>query len=248
MAGATAFCVKSAYRTGCGYVKAYTPSKNVDAMLSLVPEAVLKPYPHDKFKKDEKEAYKKEIHSAKALVLGPGLGNSKTATELVKIALLEKEPEQRVLIDADGLRVMAREGISELPAKCVVTPHMGEMAALTGLTVKELLADPVKAAREYADKTGAVRLLKGARTAVSDGRRVYINTSGCEAMATAGSGDVLSGIIGALLAEGMEPFEAACLGAFIHGLCGEICAQKYGNRPVMAGDLTEALCDVLKNY
>ena len=149
-----------------------------------------------------------------------------------------------VVLDADGLNAVSRKArLKEYFAdKVIVTPHMGEMARLTGKTISKLKADRVRAAQEYAADTGAVCVLKDASTVIADREgRVYINQSGCSAMAKAGSGDVLAGVIGGLLARNMAKTDAAAYGVYLHGLAGERAAEKLGEHTLLAREITEEL-------
>jgi ADP-dependent NAD(P)H-hydrate dehydratase / NAD(P)H-hydrate epimerase len=174
-----------------------------------------------------------------ALVAGPGLGRSQPAVAAVR-RLVADAPVPLVL-DADGLNALAgqAESLRHRPAPTLLTPHAGEYERLAGEGVGE---DRVAAARRLAERTGAVVLLKGTRTVVAapDGRTA-VNVTGGPWLATAGTGDVLSGILGALLARGVAPFEAAATGAYLHGRAGDVA----GHAGLVAGDLIEALPAVL---
>jgi NAD(P)H-hydrate epimerase len=174
-----------------------------------------------------------------ALVVGPGLGNSEATVAAVR-SLVADAPVPLVL-DADGLNALAGapETLRNRPAPGLLTPHAGEYGRLAGQPVGE---DRVDAARRLADRAGAVVLLKGTRTVVAapDGRAA-INVTGGPWLATAGTGDVLSGILGALLARGVAPFEAAAAGAFLHGWAADVA----GHVGLVAGDLIEALPAVM---
>ena len=126
----------------------------------------------------------------------------------------------------------------------MVTPHMGEMARLTGIPVAQLKEDPLAHARSYSSRTGAVCVLKDAATVISDKEGdAFVNVSGCSAMAKGGSGDVLSGIIGTLLAQGMEMLQAAATGVYLHGLAGEAAAGK-NQSSLLAHEIADALAEV----
>jgi len=126
----------------------------------------------------------------------------------------------------------------------ILTPHLGEMAGLTGRTVSEISRDLIGAADTFAAEHGCILVLKSARTITAspaEDQKPMINTSGCSAMATAGSGDVLTGVIAGLLAEGYDPFESASMGAYIHGRAGQAAAEGKNERAVMASDIIEGL-------
>jgi NAD(P)H-hydrate epimerase len=179
---------------------------------------------------------------AGAVVLGPGLGrNDGTEEFALAVALAVEVP---LLVDADGLNAHAGrlELFREREAPTVLTPHEAELGRLLGREPEEVAAHRVASAREAAERSGAVVLLKGDDTIVaSPGGPLAISPGGTPALATAGTGDVLSGLIGALLAKRMDAFEAACLGALAHVLAARAAAERLGPDHVMAGDVIEAL-------
>jgi hydroxyethylthiazole kinase-like uncharacterized protein yjeF len=174
------------------------------------------------------------------IVIGPGMSTAADGRELL-IRLLENS-RVPLLIDADGLNLLARE--TDMLKKCgapvTLTPHPGEMARLTGLEIKEIQSDRLGIARQYAGQWGVVLILKGARTiiALPDGT-AYINLTGNEGMATAGTGDVLAGMVGALAVQGVSPGHAAVLGAYLHGLAGDLAAEYGGTAGMIAGDVAD---------
>ena len=160
-----------------------------------------------------------------------------------------------VILDADGLNILAMhpQWMKFIGKQPILTPHMGEMSRLCGLDVSELKEDPVACAYQYAEKSGGVLVLKDACTVVTDrNEKLYLNLSGNSGMATAGSGDVLSGIIAAVLCmylsceEEQELSYKAALAVYIHGLCGDIAREKKGSHGMTAKDMIEALPEVLK--
>jgi NAD(P)H-hydrate epimerase len=181
-----------------------------------------------------------------ALVLGPGLGRQAETDRLVR-ELFEawKGP---LLLDADGLNALASEGIplaDPMRPVPVLTPHPGEMARLAGIPMRQVLADPIDAARRFAQRHGVVVLLKGAPTVISDPTgSVLINPTGNPGLATGGTGDVLSGIIGTLLAQGLDPWWAAGCGAYLHGASADALAQRVGERAITPRMVAEGLADV----
>ncbi len=267
MAGAAVFSARAAYRMGCGLVKIHTVEANRLCMHQLVPEAILSTYEEGQYQaylEDAKEmdavseveaksippyfSLREDCAWADVLVLGPGIGREPHTAVLLKEVLFETKIP--LILDADGLRVLAEhpDWYSQLSERVIVTPHLGEMSALTGKTVEAIRQNPVKTAQEFAETYGCICILKGARTIVAQKEGpYYLNTSGCSAMATAGSGDVLTGILAAYLAEGYSPMEAAIYGVWTHGLAGEAACEQYGERGVIATDLTEALTQVFKS-
>jgi NAD(P)H-hydrate epimerase len=177
------------------------------------------------------------------LALGPGLGTTAETAALVRRFL--KETPLPAVVDADGLNALAGhlEVLERRRGRAtVLTPHPGEMARLAGRTVVEIQADRIGAARDFAVTHGVVLVLKGARTvtALPDGR-VRINGSGHAGMASGGMGDVLTGLIGGLLAQGMESGAAAALGVFLHGLAGDRLRPRFGDAGLLATDLLREL-------
>jgi len=151
------------------------------------------------------------------------------------------------VLDADALNVLAPLRRAIAPAVPVVlTPHPGEAARLLGWSTPQVQADRTGALRELTRRSGAVVVLKGARTLVGDGARWFQNTTGNPGMATGGSGDVLAGLLGALLAQGLAPFEASCLAVHAHGRAGDLVARRLGEVGLIASDLPAALAEVLR--
>ncbi len=234
MTGAAALCARSAYRSGAGMVRLGVPGADLSG--SPASEAVSVQLPRQGWSAEALEAASR----CAAVVVGPGLGRQEgTAGEVRRLVAESPVP---VVVDADGLFALGRVGGDDsfrARSRVVLTPHDGEYARLTG-------ADPgpdrIAASRRLAASSGAVGLLKGPTTAVSDpAGRVLLGVAGTTALATAGTGDVLSGIIGAMLARGMEPLEAAGLAAHVHGRAG---AQGRGEG-LMAGDLPDLVAGVL---
>ena len=242
MAGAAVFSARAAYRMGCGLVKIHTVEENRICMHQMAPEAVLSIYQADAY---DIQQLKQDYEWADVVVFGPGMGREEYVHQILEELL--RHCRRPMVLDADGLRVLAehKEWYGMLSERMILTPHLGEMAALTGKKIEEIQSDPIRTARDFAEQYGCICILKGARTIVAEkGSPCYLNTSGCSAMATAGSGDVLTGILSGFLAEGHGTMEAASLGVFTHGLAGEAAAVKKGERAVMATDLIEALCDI----
>lgn len=185
-----------------------------------------------------------------AVALGPGLGLAEPTVTAVR--RLATELEAPIVVDADGLNALAgRLGelrsrrLGELRSRraaAVLTPHPGEMGRLLGITSREVQADRLGAARRAAEESGAVVVLKGHRTVIADPEGgLYVNPTGNPGMASGGSGDVLTGLLAALIAQGYEPFAASQLAVYLHGLAGDVAAERVGIEALSAGDLIEAL-------
>jgi len=185
-----------------------------------------------------------------AVVIGPGLGQSDAAAGWIGEVLASGVP---AVLDADALNLCAGilEALVNAKAPLVLTPHPGEAARLLGTTTAEVEADRLAAVRTLATRTRAVVVLKGARTLVCDGSGgeavCSINPTGGPALATGGSGDVLAGTIGALLAQGLSAGDAARAGAFVHGAAGDALAQVHGDRGVVSSDLPEAIASAIRS-
>ena len=232
MSGAAYLAAKAAYRIGAGLVKVVSVPENRDVLLGSLPEIIF----------SEREELASQIEWADAIVIGPGLGLSEEAEEMVRI-VIENSPVPTV-IDGDGLK-LARNITDRLSENFVLTPHAKEMSYLTGRSVGEILDNPVCVARDTATDLASIVVCKDAKTVVSDGMECYINVSGNSGLATAGSGDVLAGMIGGLLGQGMEPYEAAKLGVYLHGLAGDAAAEARSAYSLIASDIIDGISKIL---
>lgn len=243
MGGACVLCGSSILRSGAGMVKVISPACNRQILQQTLPEAMLCTYEE---KPDEKKI-KEALMWCDVVVAGPGLGTDQNAAALMRILLEDKELP--MIIDADGLNLIsASEELTKLTSerkkgRTILTPHPGELVRLLHTDMEEYRSDREGLARHLAEKFGCVVAAKDAVTMVlgSEDNRLYLNTTGNDGMATAGSGDVLAGVIGGLTAQGMEPFEAACLGVFLHGIAGENASVRYGRYGVTASDIVKEL-------
>ena len=249
MSGAAYLSAKAAYRCGAGLVRILTPEENRQILQSQLPEAIISTYDTSRIEK-EPEAFSRFLEKqcvwADAVVLGPGLGMEPYVRTLVPAVL--SAACSAIILDADGLNTIAAnpELTRFYTDSVVITPHMGEMARLTGHTVKELKENIAEAAWGYARRYGITCVLKDAATAAADREgRLFLNTSGNSAMAKAGSGDVLTGIIAALCAQGMEPAEGAFLGVYLHGLAGDFLAKEGAKYGLLASELADAAGRIL---
>ena len=243
MAGASILAGEAAYRTGAGLVRLFAPECNREILQTSLPEAILTTYPEEEEQIPAiRSSLMDAVNWATAIVIGPGLGRSKIAEELVSQVITGTRLP--TVIDADALNILAIH--PEWMRTCmerfyILTPHMGEMSRLTGQSIGEIKADPVHTAKNYADQWRCVVVQKDARTVVSsvNSEVSYINLCGNSGMSTGGSGDVLAGIIGGLLAAGMEAFDAASYGVLMHAHAGDQAAEKYGERAMLARNLLE---------
>lgn len=254
MAGAAALSAMSALRAGAGLVQLAVPVSLLDTAAALAPEVILKGLPETAARTHggpgALEAALSLAEKADAVAFGPGLGGTEEAVRFVQELcrhLLSPERAKPLVVDADGLNALAKGGPEILAGHdaripFVLTPHPGEMGRLLGTDTRQVQADRQAAARECAERFGAVSLLKGARTliATNDGRLAF-NRKGSVALATAGSGDVLTGVIGALLSNRLNGYDAARAGAYLHALAGELCALEIGRAGTIAADVRDRL-------
>jgi NAD(P)H-hydrate epimerase len=245
--GAAKLAAEAAGRSGVGLVTVGVPGALIDVVAAGLMEAMTRAFPASgtgSFAHDALEPALAFAMDKHAVVLGPGLGQQPATRAFARdFACACPVP---LLVDADALNALseAPEMLQHVAQPCVLTPHPGEMARLLDNSTSVVQADREKAARALAERTGAVAVLKGHETLIvaADGR-IARNTTGNSGLAKGGTGDVLSGVIGGLLAQRMEAFDAACLGVYLHGLAGDIAAQRKTARGMIARDVIEALPD-----
>lgn len=236
--GAAYLACTACYRVGAGLVTLATEKAVKIIVLRKLPEVTLLSF---------KEIFKKLVEYD-VLLLGPGLGQKTQAIRLIEQLLKEQLP--KTVIDGDGLNILSRMGMwwERLKGEAILTPHPGEMAWLTGLTVKKIQSDRVNVAQYFARKWGKIVVLKGANTVVaSPTGEVKISPFANPVLSTAGTGDVLAGAVAGMLVQGLKPFDGACVGVFIHGSAGEELREKVGNAGGLASDLLPMLPKVIKN-
>lgn len=243
MAGAAYLAALAAYRTGAGLVQIYTPEENRTILQTLLPEAIIRCY--DFF--DERELLRL-LDWADVVSIGSGLGTSDKSRRILQTTL--ENVHVPCVVDADGLNLLAEHSryLDRLPHEnFVFTPHMKEMSRIVRRTVEELQRDRMEILSQFTGENRVTCVLKDARTCVCrQGEHPFVNLSGNAAMAKAGSGDVLAGVITGLLAQGMPCFDGAVLGVYLHGLAGDAAREEKGAYSVLARDLTDALGAVLK--
>ena len=241
MCGAACLAAEAAYRMGTGLVRVFTEECNRVILQNALPEALLTTYEAGA----AEQGIPKLLLWASAIGIGPGLGTGREKGKLLEKFL--QESKTPLVLDADALNLVADNPDMLKKCRCpvIITPHIGEMSRLTHIEKDKMIKDLPGICRRFAAAYGVICVLKDSRTIVSDGSEVCINQTGCNGMATGGSGDVLTGIITGLLAQGMRPFEAAKLSVWIHGKAGEIAAKKLGDRCMLAGDIIRALPVVL---
>ncbi len=247
MSGAAALAGRSALRCGAGLVRVATPRSVLPIVASIEPSFTTIALPEDDVGRISAKAIDTILDAVRdndVLAFGPGVGIS-GGLQSILMALLEQDG-LRLIIDADGLNNLAKmKGWhAKLKAEVVLTPHPGEMKRLwSGVFREEPPGDRNQQAAQLAQQTKTIVVLKGAGTVVTDGAKVYVNTTGNPGMATAGSGDVLTGAITALAGQDLNNFDAAVLGVYIHGLAGDIASEKVGQISLMTTDIIESLPD-----
>ena len=264
MCGAAYLSAAAAYRTGSGIVEIFTERKNYEALGARIPEAIFSLY--DTEIEEETPILHRlssSLERADAVIIGCGLGQSEMARKILRHTL--REIKCPLVIDADGLNLMAQNRDywrfldEDQRQRTVITPHVGEMAKLCRISSEEILESKRSISMEFAKTLGIVCLLKGHRTIITDGQECIVNTSGNTGMATAGSGDVLSGIIGSLLArknvaEWAEKERLAlspalyrtAVAAYIHGLAGDLGAKEMGEYSLIASDIVAKIPEIVK--
>jgi ADP-dependent NAD(P)H-hydrate dehydratase len=245
MTGAAALVGRAALRAGAGLVRVATAGSALPIVAAIEPSYTTLPLPEDAAGRVSSKAINVILNAAEEndmLAIGPGLGQS-TGLRSVVEALLELEG-LRLLIDGDGLNNLSKltDWPKQRKADLILTPHPGEMKRLwSGLFREEMPQDRQQTGTRVAQTTGAVVALKGAGTVVTDGTRLYVNTTGNPGMATAGAGDVLTGITAALAGQGLSSLDATVLGVYVHGLAGDLAAARLGQVSLIATDLIDAL-------
>jgi ADP-dependent NAD(P)H-hydrate dehydratase len=245
MVGAPVMAGTAALRMGVGIVQIAVPVSILGTALSITPELI-----GLALGSASSQKFAKACEKSNAIVLGPGLGQSEGAKNRVLRVVRLNKP---MVVDADALNILSQQKCWPVffNAQAVLTPHPGEMARLIHLIGQaEVPSDDegrVRIAVSTAKVFKQVLVLKGNRTVVTDGSRTYVNVTGNSTLAKAGTGDVLSGMIGALLAQQMKPFEAAVLSVYLHGRAGELAGQMIGKRSVLAREvvsyISKALCE-----
>lgn len=246
MTGAGYLSSVSALKIGCGYCILCSGERVINSVSSQTNSIVFAP----------QNRVCDYINQADIIEIGCGLGTDMHAVKMFSKVLDNAYTTTPLVVDADALNILAQNDFDQIYdftnkkfEKLVFTPHPKEASRLLGVTLEEVLNDIEQSARKITEKFNCVTVLKNHRTFICapDGRE-YTNTTGNNAMAKAGSGDVLTGMISGLIAQGTEIFEASCLGVYLHGLCGDLAKEKLTEYSVMAEDLISFIPDALKKY
>lgn len=241
MAGAAYLCAKACYRTGAGLVEIFTPEENRTVLQSSLPEAIITAYNGE----NATELLLSSLEKADCVAIGCGLSVTPLSRKILSTLLHNIDAKEKpIILDADALNLISKNpSFLKYIKGAIITPHALEFSRLTGYSVKDILDRPDALTHEYAQKHSLICVLKDHNTVVSDGSdRLYINNTGNSGMATAGSGDVLCGILAGLAAQARAAsLDIASLGVYIHGLCGDISARRLSEYSLMASDLIDAL-------
>jgi NAD(P)H-hydrate epimerase len=236
--GAPALVALAALRAGVDLTYVATPEKTGQAIASMNPNLITIKLKGPRVSRKHLLQLKPYLSRVTAAIIGPGLGlHEKTQEAVGELLVATEAADMPLLLDADGLKALAKfqHSLREQP---VLTPHAGEYAILTGEELPSNLDERIEKVKKTAAKLNAVLLVKGKTDIVSDGQKVKVNFTGNPAMTVGGTGDVLSGVVGAFLAQGADPFEAAVAGAFINGAAGDFVQHEKGNH-MMATDLLD---------
>jgi len=238
--GAALMSAGAALRCGCGLLTVLGTA-TVKSAFCMLPEAMCVQVCDGKeWEVESVDEIKPYMESAQALAVGPGMGQGSGVAEIVRLAIETGKP---LVLDADGLNALARnkELLQGLHQNCILTPHVGEMARLTGKTISEIKEDFIGTAAYYAKLWDCTVLLKEAQSIIASQRKITRNRTGNDGLSKGGSGDVLTGIILALLAQKAAPYDAARVGAYLLGLSAEKAFHLLQTRMTMARDLTDVL-------
>jgi NAD(P)H-hydrate epimerase len=245
--GAPTLVAMAAYRTGTDLVFVAAPEKAAQAISSMSPNMITIKLPGENFAVAHIRLLREHLERASVIAIGPGLGlNKQTISAVRKIVALAIQRKKPLLLDADGLKALGVIRKRIFDGTTVVTPHAGEFQAITGKSPSRDLKLRSDEVRELASKSGAAVLLKGHIDIVSDGMRVKLNRTGNPGMTVGGTGDVLSGIVAGLMAQGVEAFRAAVAGAFINGAAGDLAEEKLGDH-LTPTDLLEYIPTLLND-
>ena len=244
MTGAAALSALGALRSGAGLVTALTPSSEQPILAVKLTEAMTVPLPHENgiISAAAADTVLESIQNADAVVFGPGLGKGRGILPLLERIITEFT--KTLIIDADGINALSSniDILNRKKCSVILTPHPGEMSRLSGLSISEIQSARIKTAEDFADRFDVTVALKGEGTVVAArGGKTAVNPSGNCGMATGGTGDVLSGVVASLAAQGCTPYNSAVLGVYLHGLAGDIAAAEKGVHGLIASDLCGAL-------
>lgn len=245
MRGAAFFSVMGALRSGAGLVSLATTLRCINTVSVLAPESTFIEMTTDKngFMCFDEEKITSALERADAVVIGCGMGVTPETTELTKFVV--QNSEVPVIIDADGINCISSDIDILLKKKTdiILTPHVAEMARIWSCGIEDISENRFECAEKLAEAYDVTVVLKGAGTVIADKERTFVNPTGNPGMSTGGSGDILAGIIGTVAAQGYSAFESACTSVYIHGLAGDITAEKLGQEAMLPRDILGCLSD-----
>lgn len=251
MRGAAVFAVLGALKSGTGVVRLASVEKCIDTVSVLAPEATFIELESDdngfmRYSGKTKEILYDAVKKADSVVIGSGMGVTDDTMEIVRFVV--QNAETPVIIDADGINCIAKdiEILMDKKSEVIITPHPGEMARLLKCNSGMINENRIMVAEKYAEQYGITVVLKGAGTIISDCRRTSANHTGNAGMSKGGSGDILSGIIGSAVAQGIPPYDAACAGVYMHGLAGDAAAEKFGQEAMLPRNIIDCLSDAFR--
>lgn len=251
MFGAGVIATKAALRSGAGLVKLALPVSAYPLAAAHLVQPIFNPVRESSkgtFCAQSIPDLKADLDWADSVVLGCGIGKNKDTEKFVSEVI--KNTKSPIIIDADGINCL-KQSISifkDIKAPVVLTPHPGEMARLVSKSVAEIQEDRINTAKEFAGEYGVILVLKGANTIVTDGDNVFVNMTGNPSMAMGGSGDMLSGMIGAFVCQGIQPFDAAKAAVYIHGLSGDCAAEAFSQRGILVSDMIDQLAALMSQF
>ncbi|MDR2757732.1 MAG: NAD(P)H-hydrate dehydratase [Planctomycetaceae bacterium] len=262
MAGAIALAGRAGLVAGAGLVRLAVPDPILETVAGFYPELTTLPCPADeqgRFSQTALESLLNHITSVTAIFLGPGLGRSEAINLFVPLLL--RNIFCPIVVDADALNALTSLETESLDRffqslgnrNIILTPHSGELARLRKQPTpsednKEFQTERIAVAKDFAERHGVILVLKGHETITTNGKNVALNPTGNSGMATGGSGDILTGILAALLAQGLAVFDAARVGVFLHGLAGDFAAKRLGEESVTATSILESIPEAFQTF
>lgn len=253
MSGAAILAGLGALRGGAGLVHVACPSAIQPIVAAANPCYLTTPLPCDAYgilTEQAAEPLSALLQTARAVAIGPGLSKSPAIAAVLHYVLCQFHGN--IIVDADGLHALkhlqAEEKVPERKIPLICTPHPGEFAEMSGVSVQVVQSDRKNQTLRYIQQHKVIMVLKGHGTIVTDGQRMYVNTNGNAGMAKGGSGDVLTGLIASLASQGLPPLEAAQAAVYLHGSAGDLAAATLGEHAMLPTDLADALSVAFKKY
>jgi hydroxyethylthiazole kinase-like uncharacterized protein yjeF len=240
MSGAIVLAAKAALKTGVGLVNVLVNEDIHPIVASQIPTAMVVPLNEKNGYRPDKRVIIADLDRYDCIVFGPGAGTSAESAAILLYLL--KNYKKPLVVDADGINLLAENPGLMLERKdpLIITPHVGELSRLLKHTTKDIQKDRFAALRNFTGKyKGVVTVLKGAKTIISEGKEIYVNSTGNPALARGGTGDILSGLIGGFLAQKIKPLNAAVLGVYLHGLMGDLAVKHFGEEAIITEELLD---------